>query len=161
MALAEEQAHAETYVAAPPGPDVVKYLNDADTVGDIFYRHSAPGHNGIFYSLRYFEHAPGLGKVVTWGDSRKYTMSSGSRKMFVIGHWSQTDDAAAWAKAREGAAYRKVFWDNKYYTGKMNCSQLVWAAYKKQGIDVDNNGGKGVYPRNIRDDNDTVSYKSY
>lgn len=160
-ALAEERAHADSYVAPPPGPTVVKYLNDAERVGDIFYRHSAPGHNGIFYSKRYFEHAPGLGKVVTWGDSRSYTMSSRSRKMFVIAHWSQSEGAATWAKGRAGAEYRKAFWDNKYFSGRMNCSQLVWAAYKRQEIDIDSNGGKGVYPRNIRDDKDVVSYQSY
>lgn len=42
-----------------------------------------------------------------------------------------------------------------------NCSELVWKAYKKGcNIDLDSNGGLGVYPNNIKDDNDVYVVNS-
>lgn len=42
----------------------------------------------------------------------------------------------------------------------MNCSQLVWVAYMEAaGIDLDSNGGPGVYPYDIRDSSYTVTYQ--
>ena len=42
-----------------------------------------------------------------------------------------------------------------------NCSELVWKAYKKGcNIDLDGNGGLGVYPNNIKDDNDVYIVNS-
>ncbi len=38
-----------------------------------------------------------------------------------------------------------------------NCSELVWKSYKKSsGIDLDSNGGLGVYPNDIKNSNMTV-----
>lgn len=61
-----------------------------------------------------------------------------------------------------GKKYSANFAVNKK-TGstKMNCSQLVWAAYKASvKIDLDGNGGLGVYPYNIKDSKHTHIYKT-
>lgn len=43
----------------------------------------------------------------------------------------------------------------------MNCSQLVWAAYMKSlNVDLDGNGGNGVYPGDIRDSPHTITYQT-
>ena len=51
-----------------------------------------------------------------------------------------------------GKKYSANFAVNKKTgSAKMNCSQLVWAAYKASvKIDLDGNGGLGVYPYNTR-----------
>lgn len=83
---------------------------------------------------------------------------------------SKKTSAAAWPKANipKGTPYDYDPLDNKadyYNTGKdnvrseldaLNCSELVWRAYKKgASIDLDGNGGLGVYPNDILDSNKT------
>jgi hypothetical protein len=47
------------------------------------------------------------------------------------------------------------------HVGAKNCSKLVWGAYLlKAGLDIDKNGGAGVYPRDMRDSGHTVTYKT-
>ncbi len=69
---------------------------------------------------------------------------------------------AAWAKAQVGRAYDVNFANNKENTPasnkKFNCSELVWKAWKFKGkLDLDSNGGEGVYPNNIKGSNRTKS----
>lgn len=41
-------------------------------------------------------------------------------------------------------------WETRSENDAFNCSELVWKAYKKNaGIDLDSNGGQGVYPNDI------------
>lgn len=55
---------------------------------------------------------------------------------------------------RQNHAYNKLrgkeydinFAFNKNNTNKLNCSALVWFAYDHVNIDLDKNGGPGVYP---------------
>ena len=56
--------------------------------------------------------------------------------------------------------YNWVWWNNKTSnTTTLNCSQLVWYAYKyATGVDLDTNGGAAVYPRDIRDSNYAYIY---
>ncbi len=80
--------------------------------------------------------------------------------------WSQ---AAAWAKGKDGEPYSwrvtvsglsAVNWlDNKYYAKPWNCSQLVWASFKRLGVETDVNGGKGVWPVDILNHNKVKAYK--
>lgn len=80
----------------------------------------------------------------------------------------------------EGTPYDYDFLNNKsdYYTVNMgttdmpnyvtypesdayNCSELVWKAFKKvASVDLDNNGGLGVYPNDIYNSSLTVSVNS-
>lgn len=94
---------------------------------------------------------------------------------------SKKNAAAEWPgnNVPEGTPYDYDFVDNKsdYYLVNVgttdspvyeqysegnayNCSELVWKAYKKAaGIDLDRNGGLGVYPNNILDSSYTSVYK--
>lgn len=68
----------------------------------------------------------------------------------------QIDVAVNWAMSQVKKSYDSDFVNNKADTEKenkkLNCSELVWKAYKfGAGIDLDNNGGLAVYPNNIYD----------
>lgn len=62
-----------------------------------------------------------------------------------------------------GKGYNANFVINKSTTAsRMNCSQLVWAAYKAGvNIGIDGNGGPGVYPKDIVDSPKTITWKRY
>ncbi len=52
--------------------------------------------------------------------------------------------------------------NKKPYGKKMNCSQLVWAAYKNSAkVDLDGNGGPGVYPKDIVKSSKTKTWRTY
>lgn len=84
---------------------------------------------------------------------------------------SKKSSAAAWPEENipEGTPYDFDPLDNKadyYNAGKdnvkseldaLNCSELVWRAYKKgASIDLDGNGGLGVYPNDILASSKTI-----
>jgi hypothetical protein len=54
---------------------------------------------------------------------------------------------------------QSVFAANKITMSKLNCSSLVWRAYKHVNIDLDSNGGPGVYPADIRNSRFTSTYE--
>lgn len=60
--------------------------------------------------------------------------------------------AAGWAMSKLGAGYNTDFPWNRTFGPTFNCSQIVWAAWKAtKGIDLDKDGGWGVYPADLRD----------
>ncbi|MFV0499865.1 MAG: hypothetical protein ACK5NF_07590 [Bacilli bacterium] len=71
----------------------------------------------------------------------------------------------SWAASKEKRPYDFDFANNKQFTAaedlKYNCSELVWKAWKtKAGVDLDSNGGSGVYPNNIKDSSRTKFVKN-
>ncbi|AUZ28525.1 YiiX/YebB-like N1pC/P60 family cysteine hydrolase [Bacillus cabrialesii] len=65
---------------------------------------------------------------------------------------SQKTSAADWAVSKVGDPYSFNFVNNRNtgHDGAKNCSKLLWSAFLlKAGIDIDSNGGLGVYPRDI------------
>lgn len=65
---------------------------------------------------------------------------------------SQKTSAADWAVSRVGDPYSFNFVNNRNtgHDGAKNCSKLLWSAFLlKANIDIDSNGGLGVYPRDI------------
>ncbi|MBP3222801.1 MAG: hypothetical protein J6M18_02610 [Actinomycetaceae bacterium] len=105
--------------------------------------------------------APGNGKVshtisIYNMDAR---VRAGTEIMRVRTTLSKRVKAGTRAMTYVGRPYNNKFWDNKKYAGNMNCSQLVWAAYKSAtGIDLDGDGGKGVYLRDIKKSSWTYTY---
>ena len=68
-----------------------------------------------------------------------------------------------YATDQMGKDYDFNFYNNKENTAEgnktFNCSELVWKAWKFNGeanVDIDSNGGSGVYPNNIRKSDRTV-----
>lgn len=145
-----------------------KTVGNARHKGDVFHSYAKTtvfkhNHVGIYYTTKTIVEAPGSGSK-----SRSVTASTLKKcgpiyKMFVDTKQSNRDKAAnhAYDKFR-GLAYDTNFYDNKDNSnGKLNCSELVWKAYKHgANIDLDGDGGEGVYPDNIKDDSSTVVYQT-
>lgn len=63
---------------------------------------------------------------------------------------------AAWCADKLDRGYDWNFANNKVNSkknnAKFNCSELVWKSWKfNASVDLDSNGGKGVYPNNIKE----------
>lgn len=56
--------------------------------------------------------------------------------------------AVSYAESKLYAPYNFSFY-NKTNTTAFYCSQIVWRAWKQQGIDLDYNGGKAVWPGDL------------
>jgi uncharacterized protein YycO len=145
-----------------------KTVGNAKNKGDVFHSHAKTSvfkhnHVGIYYTTKTIVEAPGKGQK-----SKSVTASTLKKcgpiyKMSVKAKQSSRDKAAnhAYNKFRD-MPYDTDFANNKYNNnGKLNCSELVWKAYKDAvDIDLDSNGGLGVYPDNIKDDGSTDVYET-
>jgi uncharacterized protein YycO len=143
-----------------------KNVGNGKNKGDIFHSYASTAtykhnHVGIYYTTKTIVEAPGKGarsKSVTASTLKK---CGPIYKMYVNTKQSNRDKAAnhAYNNFRD-MPYDTNFADNKDNSnGKLNCSELVWKAYKHGAkIDLDSNGGSGVYPNNIKDHDSTVVY---
>ena len=145
-----------------------KKLGTALNKGDIFYTPSSTlgiphGHVGIYYAFnRIVESIPETGvrniSYVGRNVEPNAVMQSVSTTQ------AKRNAAANWANSRVGIdGYSYNFATNRQtaHTGAKNCSKLVWSAYLlNAGIDIDRNGGTGVYPLDIRDSNLTRTYQT-
>ncbi|MDR1791005.1 MAG: hypothetical protein LBR20_05030 [Propionibacteriaceae bacterium] len=144
-------------------------LANANQIGDIFISPASTlfiehGHTGIYYAKSSIVEAPGLNQKSRAIGAGKVKVGKGTVLQYVRG--IQSVDAAkagkyAYDKLRN-KPYNTHFASNKDASGSsMNCSQLVWAAYKKAlSIDLDGNGGSGVYPYDIKGSSRTATYKT-
>ncbi|MDT3498707.1 hypothetical protein NLU03_31730 [Bacillus toyonensis] len=129
-------------------------------MGDFFYTGSYTaylnhGHVGMYYSSNTIvESVPGDGVRTLSTTARKVDKGDAVVKS-VNTPWQNKNDAAWWAKDRVGKdGYSYNFATNRSTThyGAKNCSKLIWSAYKLNGgLDLDKDGGAGVYPRDVRD----------
>ncbi|SMC71430.1 Permuted papain-like amidase enzyme, YaeF/YiiX, C92 family [Lentzea albidocapillata] len=163
---AETDPTSEVGTASSGGGDCTKKaVGNARNKGDIFHSYAknvvAHNHVGIYYTTKTIVEAPGKDQK-----SKSVTASTLKKcgpiyKMYVDTKQANRDKAAnhAYNKFRD-LPYDGNFLDNKDNSnGKLNCSELVWKAYKHgAGIDLDSNGGEGVYPNNIKDHSKTVVY---
>lgn len=147
-------------------PEANKKIGTARNRGDVFYTPSSTfgvnhGHSGIYsYEAKIVEATPSAGVA-----ERSHTLikvSAGARKQYVSTSQANRDKAADRARTYRGRGYDYNFAFNKTANGPMNCSQVVWAAYKTAtGIDLDSNGGHGVYPSDILNSKYTVTYQTF
>ncbi|MCI9889807.1 hypothetical protein JT358_15330 [Micrococcales bacterium 31B] len=123
--------------------------------GDIFWSDSTTDHVGLYYDRTFIIEAPGEGKVSRKAPIANVTASYNHVKLQVNTTQTRRNAAAAYANNYLlGRSYNIYFAFNRKADGALNCSQLVWAAYyettKNSGvIDLDGNGGPGVYPGDI------------
>ncbi|GAA2946015.1 hypothetical protein ACFO7V_00460 [Glutamicibacter bergerei] len=160
-----------TQGAAPAnaGGGRIYNLGSAKQGGDVFvmpagYGIINHGHTGIFISKTVLVEAPGRNKKSRSTSSLNYKVSKGAVKQQVNHIASVKTNAANRAKGLTGKNYNMNFAVNKSATGRdMNCSQLVWAAFKlvNKSIDLDGNGGLGVYPYDIKKSSRTTTYKTF
>lgn len=145
-----------------------KTVGNARNKGDIFHSYAKTSvftynHVGIYYTTNTIVEAPGSGQK-----SRSVTASTLKKcgpiyKMSVNTKQSNRNKAADHAYNNfRNMPYDNNFADNKDNSnGKLNCSELVWKAYSHGAkIDLDSNGGPGVYPDNIKDHGSTAIYST-
>ncbi|MGR5999243.1 YiiX/YebB-like N1pC/P60 family cysteine hydrolase [Bacillus cereus] len=129
-------------------------------MGDFYYTGSTTaymnhGHVGMYYSKDLIvESVPdkGVRKIAT----NKRLVDKGDAVVKSVNtSWQNKNDAAWWAKDRVGKddySYNFANNRNTSHYGAKNCSKLIWSAYKLHGgLDLDKDGGAGVYPRDVRD----------
>lgn len=133
--------------------------------GDVMYSKAWTGinhgHSAIYYTKSTVVHAPGIGsKSRAESANNKIGLKNGIQIQYVNTTQTNRNKAADYAyNYFRNKPYDKSFASNKKTTTKLNCSGLVWNAYVKTSkIDLDANGGPGVYPSNIRDSSRTVTY---
>lgn len=160
-------------------PGVIKPFSDSGSDGDyqltqsrkgtFFYQPASTlglphGHIGMFYTTTTIIEAANPDDGVRSASVANRKVSSGSRIMSTTLTNSPDDDAAAnWAFGKRGNSYNNNFASNRSCSGsKFNCSQLVWCAFKQAAnIDLDKDGGLGVYPVDIRDHKDVYDIKVF
>lgn len=178
--LAEAESSAASAATSNPG-GAVGYLQkssggsgsvpigNAERKGDVYFSPASTlfvqhGHTGIYYSKTTTVEAPGSGKSSDSFVATSRWVSKGAVKQYVNTSKANRDKAGDFAyKHLRGHSYNSNFAFNKSTntapSAKYNCSQLVWLAYKTgSGIDLDSDGGNGVYPANIRDSKWTITY---
>lgn len=137
--------------------------------GDIFYEPSSTlyvnhGHVGIYWSDdTIVESLYGSGVVSKSIYDKK--VETGTKVFTLSGVNDSTKTAASnWAYDRIGDPYSINFATNREtsYYGAKNCSKLVWSAYMAtDNLDIDSNGGLGIYPKDILNYSKSSIYKSY
>jgi len=142
--------------------DKTERLSASRYAGDIFWYDSMTDHVGLYSKTTWIIEAPGTGKVVTELLAEDKPAPVNTSKMYVNVSQAKRDASVAWARTKKGKPYNNNFAFNRIVEhATYNCSQLVWAAYTKSaGIDLDSNGGTGVYPGNIRGSKYNVIYST-
>ncbi|KFI65527.1 putative YycO [Bifidobacterium cuniculi] len=141
-------------------------IGTATYKGDVFYSPVSTagithGHSGLYTSKTSIIEAPGPGKKVIDHSWREVKVAAKSQKQYVKTTQSKRDAAVRQSRKYLGKPYNLNFNFNKRSGAAVNCSQLVWLAYKEgAGIDLDSNGGTGVYPSDIMKSKWTVTYQT-
>ncbi|SFB29273.1 Permuted papain-like amidase enzyme, YaeF/YiiX, C92 family [Amycolatopsis marina] len=135
--------------------------------GDIFHSYARTAlvphdHVGIFYTTKTIVEAPGPGSKSRARTAATLNKCGPIYKMYVKAKQSSRNKAANFAYNKlRGKGYDKNFLANKINgAGKLNCSELVWRAYKSVNIELDNDGGTAVFPIDINEDGSTVIYST-
>ncbi len=138
------------------GGSAGSYTLPMSSKGNIYYTNSYTafynhGHVGMYASSdRIVEAVPGDGVRQIKYNARNVEKDSFIQKVNVTS--AQKSNAADWAVSQVGDSYSFNFATNRLtgHDGDKNCSKLLWSAFTlKANIDLDNNGGLGVYPRDI------------
>lgn len=111
------------------------------------------GHIGIYGGNNWIVEAPGPDKLSKWAWNCEVVVPKGTVLMETTCTQEQQNAAADYAYFNLlNRPYNLDFWDNKKLDSYfLNCSQLVWIAYMKgAGVDLDGNGGSGVFPYDIK-----------
>jgi hypothetical protein len=142
---------------------VARYRGDVYYARSVLARFINHGHVGIYYDTNIVIEARGEGinSVFAPVAGRQYCRTI--EKMDVDVSISTQIKAADYAyKNLTGRAYDGNFAFNKDKSvTKLNCSELVWKAYKfGANIDLDKDGGTGVYPLDILWSNRTRTYQT-
>ncbi|GAA2533309.1 YiiX/YebB-like N1pC/P60 family cysteine hydrolase [Pilimelia columellifera] len=168
-ALAEQMLAEAKPQDVDPGTDIVRDVpvHNARHKGDVFYTDAKTGgvnhgHVGFYGANRDVIEAHSSSGV-RHVPQTQVRVKAGSARALESKNNGARNGAADYAGRHVGKKYDMDFVSNKGKNeeGSFNCSELVWRGFKSQGIDVDKDGGRGVYPRDVRDDNDFNTYDKY
>jgi len=133
--------------------------------GDLMYSVASTfginhGHSAIYYTTSTVVHAIGPGVNSRSENAfNKIGRKGGIELQSVSTTAANRNKAANYAYNNlRNKPYDNVFASNKKTINKLNCSSLVWRAYMHVKIDLDSNGGPGVYPADIRNSRLTTTY---
>ena len=173
-ALGEAESHlsisSANGVSASSGGSSCTTVNiqPATWKGDIYYSASSTygishGHVGIYSEKDYVTEARGSGQ--NSGEwyyyGRKYCKNI---QIMTTPYSTATQTSAAdYASAYlVNKPYNSNFaWNKGGNIDTLNCSELVYKAYKRSvNIDLDGDGGLGVYPNDIVNDSETSIYRT-
>jgi uncharacterized protein YycO len=141
-------------------------IGSARYKGDVFYAPSITatinhGHAGIYATTTSIVEAPGSGYKSGRFAASARTYCQYIEKMDIATSVATQGKAADYAAENlVGKSYNNNFAANKGSgTDSLNCSELVWKAYKRSvNLDLDGDGGLGVYPLDIRNSALTRTY---
>jgi uncharacterized protein YycO len=90
-------------------------------------------------------------KYFNLGKNKKWSRVEGWRYR----GWSKTNyhrrRALAWADDKVSRHHmRYSLWTSKSNQHKGYCSSFVWQSYRRQGVDLDRDGGPSVWPNDLR-----------
>ncbi|MDR2113693.1 MAG: hypothetical protein LBO75_00245 [Bifidobacteriaceae bacterium] len=165
-AAKESSQHRSNKTLSSGGGKADKAIGKGKNKGDVFYSPVSTagithGHSGIYYTEKKIVEAPGPGKKVRNTEHTNVKVAKNSKKQHVNTTQAKRDKAANKANTFVGRSYNYLFVANKTSNGAMNCSQVVWVGYKDgSGIDLDSNGGPGVYPSDILNSSWTKTYET-
>ncbi|MCL2483477.1 MAG: hypothetical protein FWF43_08725 [Propionibacteriaceae bacterium] len=173
MAVALQEARVSAAAASgnavrSSGGNTTVILGDGAFPGDVFISPASTlfiehGHTGIYYTTKMIVEAPGPDKVSRSMYTATFSVGVGTVKQYVNVSYADGDKAGTHAYVNlRNKPYNNNFAMNKNITASsMNCSQLVWAAYMYTlNVDLDSNGGLGVYPYDIKNSPRTVTYQT-
>jgi len=151
-----------------PGTTIIKDVAlHLGTYADIFYTDASTlglnhGHVGIYSGGNEVVQS-NYGQGVHRGAATSTKVRAGTVAQVRVAKAESREPAVKWALGQVGKPYDMDFASNKGNgeEGKFNCSELVWRAFVHQGVDLDGDGGPGVYPRDIRDDNNVTTVAKY
>jgi uncharacterized protein YycO len=136
--------------------------------GNVFYTDAITGkinhgHVGIYHTDKLIVEST-AGEGVRRRAAGITEVSPGAVIQSVKTSDKKKQAAADWANSRVGIdGYSYNFANNRRtsHYGDKNCSKLVWSSFiLKANIDVDQDKGRGVYPRDIRDSSLTITIKT-
>lgn len=111
------------------------------------------GHSGIYISAGQIIHAPGEGKVVEVSYAKFLSAPRGT-KVVSVSNASAQWGAVNWAQSKKGSKYNNSVDNMMCDRGSFNCSQLVYCAFKSQGISLSNGSWWFVTPLDVVNDSD-------
>lgn len=164
--LADVAADAHAAITAPPHPLTGGgggVLAPGRRSGDMWYQEGVPGHIGLYTDGDTVVEAPGPSRPSHHVRRDTVRVPSGSHRITTVKSAGVQAIAARYAVAHlVGLPYNLAFWNNRgtHHPRSVNCSQLVWIAYDAAvALDLDGNGGPGVYPWDIFRSGYTVEYR--
>lgn len=156
--IAKKNGNEKTDEVVIFGGSAGAYTLPLSSKGNIYYTDSYTayynhGHVGMYSATdKIVEAVPGDGTRQIKYNARNVEKNSIIQKVNVSS--TPKTNAVNWAVSQVGDSYSFNFATNRLtgHDGDKNCSKLLWSAFKlKANIDIDDNGGLGVYPRDITD----------